>query len=103
MDFSGYEPYRLSGSVLLYLHDGLLVGKQVTKQGDVGLTKGRLVGDAAALGAHFGQHHCLGEFARLLQVIHPHLQEGLTLQADERINWEREFEDSVVNALPGQE
>ncbi len=72
--------------VVFYLHDGFFIGKQLTKQGDISLTKGGLVRDEAAVGASFGQHHRLGHFANLLQVFHPHLQEALALQADKSIN-----------------
>lgn len=65
-----------------YLHDGLLIRKEVAKQWDVGLTKGGLVGDEAAFRASFRQHHCLGELAHLLQVFHTHLHEALALQVD---------------------
>lgn len=80
--------YILStNKVLWYLHDGFFIWKQVTKQRDISLTKGSLVGDETALSAGFGQHHRLSHFAHLLQVFYSHLHEALALQADVRINW----------------
>lgn len=70
-----------------YLHDGLFIREQVAKQRDIGLTKCGLVGDEAAFSASFGQHHCFGQFAHLLQVFNSHLHEALALQADVSVNW----------------
>lgn len=72
--------------LLEYLHYGLFVGQQVTKQGDICLTKRGLIRKGAAFSASFGQNHSFGNLAHLFQMFHPHLHEALALQADICIN-----------------